>query len=436
MNDQPEQFAPAELYAAVPVGGRLRFAALAVPTYRWYWITSWVSSTGDGMENVIRNLLILQLVGTEAAAFWLGMMVLAHWVPFTVFSLYGGTLADRYDNRKIQIATQLLLMGAALGTAVATLAGFVTVWWLFGLLLVHGFAGAIGSPAQQTLIHAIVGRDKLLSAVSLNSTARQLSQVIGPGVAAFIYLAFGPGWGFLVNALTFVPLLILLAVIRVPRLHEWSGQPVVDALREGLAFIRGRPRLAALISVEMLPVIFLGHTFNSLIPIFATVVLAAGELGYALLLVASGVGAVAAALYLAYAREPRNAGAFILGTAALEVAAILTFAFSRSYPLSLALMFVVGGAAVLTQALTNTTLQLAAPDRLRGRVMGAYSFGTQGLRVVNGPLLGGAAFLFGAPAAVAASAGLVLVGLGAILAKVPQLRRSDVDVDADLRIAL
>src|SRR3989442_4108441 len=141
------------------------------------------------MENVIRNLLILQLVGKDAAAFWLGMMVFAHWVPFTAFSLYGGTLADRYDNRKIQIVTQLLLMAAATGTAVATLGGFVTVWWLFGLLLLHGFAGAIGIPAPQTLIHALVGRDKFLSAVNLNSTAHPFSQMLGPPIAEIIYLA-------------------------------------------------------------------------------------------------------------------------------------------------------------------------------------------------------------------------------------------------------
>src|SRR3989442_6312616 len=101
------------------------------------------------MENVIRNLLILQLVGKDAAAFWLGMMVFAHWVPFTAFSLYGGTLADRYDNRKIQIVTQLLLMAAATGTAVATLGGFVTVSWPICLLLLLCFYCAIRYPAQQ-----------------------------------------------------------------------------------------------------------------------------------------------------------------------------------------------------------------------------------------------------------------------------------------------
>src|SRR2546430_5142086 len=115
----------------------IRFAALQVREFRWYWLTSWISSTGDGMENVIRGLLIVQLVGIVAAPFWLGMMVFAHWVPFTLFSLYGGALADRYDTRKVQIVAQLLLMTAAFGVATATLTRAVTVSWIFGMLLVH-----------------------------------------------------------------------------------------------------------------------------------------------------------------------------------------------------------------------------------------------------------------------------------------------------------
>ena len=112
-------------------------------------------------------------------------------------------------NWKVQIVAQLLLMTAAVAIAVVTIGGVVTTWWLFGLLLLHGFAGAIGGPAQQTLIHSMVGPSKLLSAVSLNSTARQFSQVIGPAVAGFIVVAFGPGWGFLINALTVLKLITL-----------------------------------------------------------------------------------------------------------------------------------------------------------------------------------------------------------------------------------
>jgi MFS family permease len=404
----------------------MRFAALQVPTFRWYWLTSWISSTGDGMENVIRGLLVVQLVGIAAAPFWLGMMVFAHWVPFTLFSLYGGALADRYDNRKVQIAAQLLLMTAAFGVAAATLLGAVTVWWIFGLLLVHGFAGAIGGPAQQTLIHSIVGRDRLLSAVSLNSTARQLSQVIGPAVAGFIYLQFGPGWGLFVNGLTFVPLLVFLAFfIRLAPKAKIAPQPVLDALREGVAFVRSKPRIGGLIGVEMLPVIFLGHTFNSLLVVFATDYLHAGTLGYSFLLVASGVGALTAAMWMAYARRPGVAARIIVAAAAVEVAAVLVFALSSSYVLSLALMVAIGGATVLTQSFNNTALQLAAPDRIRGRVMGAYSFGTQGFRVINGPLLGVLATVFAPPLAVAGSAVVVLAGLAGIVAAVPQLRGRD-----------
>ena len=406
--------------AGVVAPRRIQFEALGVPTFRWYWITSWISSTGDGMENVIRNVLVYQLAGASAP-FWLGMMVFAHWVPFTFFSLYGGVLADRYDNRKVQIVAQLLLMTAAISIAAATLGGIVTTWWLFGLLLLHGFAGAIGGPAQQTLIHSMVGPSKLLSAVSLNSTARQFSQVIGPAVAGFIVVAFGPGWGFLINAFTFVPLLVFLAIIRVRPLSARSTTPIAAALRDGLRFVRGRPFIAALIGVEMLGVIFLGHTFNSFLVLFAHDVLHVDDLGYSFLLVGSGVGAVAAALYLAYARERRHSGRFIVGAAMAEMLAILVFAFSQSYALSFALLIIVGGAAVLTQSLTNTKIQLSAPDNLRGRVMGAYTFGTQGMRVLNGPLLGGAAIVFGAPLAVAGAAAVVFAGLAAILQRVPQL---------------
>jgi MFS family permease len=411
-----------ELGAGSVAPSSIRFEALGVPTFRWYWITSWISSTGDGMENVIRNVLVVQLA-PETAPFWLGMMVFAHWVPFTFFSLYGGVLADRYDNRKVQIVTQLLLMMAAVAIAIVTIAGVVTTWWLFGLLLLHGFAGAIGGPAQQTLIHSMVGPSKLLSAVSLNSTARQFSQVIGPAVAGFIVLAFGPGWGFLINALTFVPLLVFLAFVRVKALGVPFTTPVGAALRDGVRFVRGRPFIAALIGVEMLGVIFLGHTFNSFLVLFAYDVLHVDALGYSFLLVGSGIGAVAAALYLAYARDRRHSGRFVVAAAMAEMVAILVFAFSTNYALSFLLLVAVGGAAVLTQSLTNTKIQLSAPDNIRGRVMGAYTFGTQGMRVLNGPLLGGAAILFGAPVAVAGAAAIVFAGLGAIVARVPQLRQ-------------
>ena len=399
---------------------RSRFTALDVPTFRWYWVASWISSTGDGMENVIRNVLVVQLAGA-AAPFWLGMMVFAHWIPFTIFSLYGGVLADRYDNRKVQIVAQLLLMCAAIGVAYATLAGFVAVWWIFGLLLLHGFAGAIGNPAQQTLIHAIVGRERLLSAISLNSSARQLSQVVGPAIAGFIVVAFGPGTGFLVNAMTFIPLLVLLAVIRVKPLAERSRAPIASSLRDGIRFVRGRRLIAALIGAEMLGVIFLGHTFNSFLVLFAYDVLHVDALGYSFLLVGSGVGAVGAAIYLAYARR-QHTGRFIVSAALVEMLAILLFAFSDSYITSFLLLLAVGASAVLTQSLTNTTIQVAAPNELRGRVMGAYTFATQGMRVLNGPILGGLAILAGAPIAVGGAAVAVFVGLAAILAKVPQLR--------------
>jgi len=407
----------------VPLPRRLRFAALEVPTFRAYWAASAISITGDGMENILRNWLVWELTRSP---FWLGMTVFAHWVPYTFFSLYGGVLADRHDNRAVQLVAQFLLLAAALGVAVATLAGFVTEWWIFGFLLLHGFAGAIGGPAQQTLIHAMVGRDRLLSAVSLNSSIRQVSGVIGPVIGGAILVAFGAGWGFLVNAVTFVPLLLLLAAIRVPRLGASPPpQSTRESLKEGLRFVRRRPTLATFIAVEMLPIVFLGHAFHSLLPIFATDVLGSDARGYSLLLAGSGAGALLAAVYLAYAREVRRRGLLIVGAAMAEMAAIAFFALSTSYAVALLLLVAVGVATVLTQSVTNTMIQLAAPDQIRGRVMGAYHWGTQGLRVVNGPVLGALALAVGTPLAVAGTAGLAFFALGAILLVVPSLRAVD-----------
>lgn len=410
--------------AAAPAPPRLRFAALEVPQFRMYWLASALSITGDGMENVIRNWLVWELTRSPL---WLGMMVFAHWIPFTFFSLYGGVLADRYDNRKVQLVAQAILLAAAIGVAIATLAGFVNEWWIFGLLLLHGFAGAIGNPAQQTLIHDLVGRERLLSAVSLNSSMRQVTQVIGPLIAGYFLVVLGAGWGFLVNAMTFVPLLIVLLILR-PR-HRAAVERLTtgtrESLAEGLRFLRARPIIAGIIAIEMVPVIFLGHALNSLMPAFATDIFNVDAVGYVVLLAAGGVGAVLAAVWLAYARV-RGRGRLIVGAALAEAAAILAFAMSRNYALSFALLIVIGAAGVLTQSLANSAIQLAAPDRLRGRIMGTYSFGTQGMRVVNGPVLGGAAqALASVPIAVGGAAVVVLALLGAIAAALPGLRRLD-----------
>ena len=423
MTTRERELAAAETGVAVAGEAKgVRFAALAVPQFRTYWLASAVSITGDGMENVIRNWLVWELTHSPL---WLGMMVFAHWVPFTFFSLYGGVLADRYDNRKVQLVAQALLMTAGMSVAIVTLLGIVNEWWIFGLLLLHGFAGAIGNPAQQTLINDLVGKERLLSAISLNSSMRQVTQVIGPLIAGWFLIVLGPGWGFFANALTFVPLLLVLTAIR-PR-HRAQQERLTlgtrESLREGFAFLRTQPTIAALIALEMVPVVFLGHTLNSLMPAIATDVLHVGETGYVVLLAGSGVGALAAAVWLAYARVRRR-GIVIVAAALGETLCILLFALSTSYALSFALLLAVGGTAVITQSLTNTTIQLSAPDRLRGRVMGAYSFGTQGVRVVNGPILGGAAqLLANVPLAIGGAAVIVIALLGAIAGFVPGLRK-------------
>src|SRR5205085_8713349 len=161
----------------------------------------------------------------------------------------------------------------------------------------------------------------------------------------------------------FAPLLIVLTFLRPT--HRASLERLTlgtaDSLREGLAFLRTSPTIAALIVLEMVPVVFLGHALNSLTPAIATDVLHVGEQGYVVLLAGSGIGALVAAVWLAYARVRRR-GLVIIGAALAETLCILLFSFSTSYALSFALLLAVGGTDVITQSLTNTTIQLAGPD--------------------------------------------------------------------------
>jgi len=397
---------------------------VAVTTRRWLnrnVLAIGVSSlmADANYEMVLAVLPLFLILGLGAPVYALGLVEGVADGSSAVFKFASGYFSDRIRHRKSVATAGYAVTAAGLGLLQA-----VTTWPQ--VLLGRGVAW-IGRGARQPIRAAMlagsVEKQDLGKAFGFHQAMDTVGAVIGPAVAGFIVLAFGPGWGFLINALTFVPLLVFLALVRVKALSARSTTPIGAALRDGLRFVRGRPFIAALIGVEMLGVIFLGHTFNSFLVLFAYDVLHVDALGYSFLLVGSGIGAVAAALYLAYARDRRHTGRFIVAAAMAEMAAILVFAFSTNYALSFLLLIVVGGAAVLTQSLTNTKIQLSAPDNLRGRVMGAYTFGTQGMRVLNGPLLGGAAILFGAPIAVAGAAAVVFAGLAAILARVPQLKQ-------------
>ena len=204
-----------------------RFAALRIPAYRQYFSFSLMSMMADNIEHVISYWVMFQTFHSAALG---GFAVISHWVPFLLFSLYTGALADRYDCRRLIQVSQALFMLASLSWGLLFLAGKLQMWHAVVLLVIHGFAGVIGAPATQLIIHDMVPPEDLPSAIRLNASSRYLSILLGPAVGGGLMLLLGPAWGLLTNVLIYLPFTILLT--RFP----YTGHAVRGAGRKVQAF--------------------------------------------------------------------------------------------------------------------------------------------------------------------------------------------------------
>jgi MFS family permease len=405
-----------------------RFVALRNPTFRLYWFASICSSLGDTFEAVVRNWLVWELTGSP---FWLGIANFCHWLPFSFLGLHAGVLADRVDNRKLIRISEFFYLSSAVIMAVLVLTETVSLPLLFVLLVLHGVGGGMSQPSRQVLVHNIVGREALLNAVSLNSSARQCLQIIGPPFAGWALVTLGAGWGYVITAAMFLPLVATLTVIRVERTHQKRDASALSAwnsLKEGLRYVQSQPVLIGMLAMAVTPTILLGSSFHSMLPYFADRVFHTGATGYSFFLSASGVGAVLGAFFLSFLRTLTHKGRVVVGCLLAYALLVVGFALlARFIPVSVAALILAaaGMSWVIFNTSTNTLLQLAAPDAVRGRVMGLYSLSTFGLQVFNGPAVGTLAALLGVPAALSIVAGGILAVTVAIALCVPALRSID-----------
>jgi MFS family permease len=405
-----------------------RFAALRNPTFRLYWLASTSSSLGDTFEAVVRNWLVWELTKSP---FWLGIANFCHWLPFSLLALHAGVLADRVDNRKLIRVSEFFYLSSAAIMALLVINETVHLWLLLLLLVLHGIGGGISQPSRQVLVHNIVGREALLNAVSLNSSARQCLQVIGPPLAGWALVTIGAGWGYVITTTLFLPLVVTLTIIRVERTHQRpdaSAQSAWRSLQEGLAYVRSQPVLLGLLAMVATPTILIGTSFHSMLPYFADRVFHTGATGYSFLLSASGVGAILGALALSFMRTVTHKGKVVLGCALAYALLIMAFALSARYvPVGIAALILAmdGMAYVIYQTSMNTLLQLAAPDAIRGRVMGLYSMSTFGLQIFNGPAVGTLAVLLSVSASLTIVGSTIVAVMIAIAVTIPALKQID-----------
>ena len=378
--------------AARPAPSKQSFAALRHPGYRAQFLTYVLAMMADNIEHVISYWVLFQNFHSPALA---GFAVVSHWLPFLLFSVATGAIADRFDPRRIIQLGMGLFITASLGWGYFFVTDTLQMWHAMVLLVIHGCAGVLWQTPGQLLLYDIVGPADLPSAVRLNATARNLGVLVGPAMGGVIMLALGPSRGILLNTLFYLPLVLWLVNAPYgPRFRK--GAPPPRRAVRGLADIAqtmrditGQHVIVAMILLAGCASLFVGNAYNAQMPGFAHD-LGHGDPGvsYSMLLAADAAGALLAGVVLEsrglLAAKPRTA--IIL--AMLWCCALIGFSQASVYPLALALLFTAGFFELSFNSMAQTLVQLDAPSDIRGRVLGLFNMASLGLRAFSGVTVG------------------------------------------------
>jgi len=353
--------------------------------YRLFFAGQVVSVAGTWMQNIALAWLVIELSTSPLAV---GALAFCRFVPFFLFGLVAGVVIDRLDTRRLLLATQGAAMVVSIALAVVTLSGWATLPVVYALAAIGGLVLVFDAPGRQTLTFQMVGESELQNAVALNSGLFNASRVIGPAVAGLLIAVVGTGLCFVVNAISFLAVLVALYLIREEELYPVEKRPgtkVVAGIREGLAWAAHTP-LARIVLCVVTVVSLVGFNFNVLVPLLASQTLDVGAGTFGLLSAAFGLGALGGALATASMREasPR---VFVGGAVGFSLA-MLGLGFVHSVDVALVLLLLLGMSFSFFTSSANALVQLASPPHLRGRVMSLYLFAFAGLAPIGGLVAG------------------------------------------------
>jgi MFS family permease len=362
---------------------RHSFNSLEVPNYRRYFTGQLISLSGTWMQTVAAIWVVLSLTGSGVAV---GLTTALQFLPMLLIGAWGGLLADRIPKRRLLMTTQALMAIPALGLFAVTATGVVTLWMVYLAVFAFGSLNAIDNPTRQSFVIEMVGSDRVVNAVSLNSVVVQAARIVGPALAGILIATVGVVPCFALNALTFVAMILALWGMDPERLHAApSARREPGAIRAGLRYVLRTPELLVPLALMAL-VGTLGFNFQVVLPLLAKFSFNAGAMTYATLVSAMAVGSIAGALVNGHRGRtgPRliAGGALAFGVSALLAAAMPSLAFE------VPMLVLLGAAAVTFAATINSTLQLAVSPEMRGRVMALYSVVFLGSTPIGGPLTG------------------------------------------------
>jgi MFS family permease len=360
-----------------------------------------VSLFGTWMQTTAQGFLIYEL--TRSPAF-LGYVGFANGLPSWGLMLYGGVVADRLSRRNLMMVTQTVMMLLAFILAGLTFTGLVQPWHVLVLTFCLGIANAFDAPARQAFVSELVDQDHLTNAIALNSTMFNSATALGPAIAGITYAAFGPGWCFTVNGISFLAVLAALFAMRLaPGAPRQKRQAAFKELHEGITYTFHHPVIRMLIILVASSSLFV-VSLSTIVPAWAVKILHGDASTSGLLLSCRGAGALLAALSIASMSGRIVRGRVIASGTLILPAALTLFAVVTLRVPSLFLIAGVGFFTILVNNLCNALVQSSVPDQLRGRVMGVYTFLFFGGMPVGALLLGTLAEHLGESVAVVISA--------------------------------
>lgn len=383
----------------VGVMGRT-FEALQYPNYRLWFMGQLVSLVGTWMQTTAQGFLIFQLTHSTA---YLGYVGFAAGIPSWIFMLYGGVIADRMSRRNLLMITQTAMMILAFVQAGLTFLNIIQPWQIIVLAFLLGIANAFDAPARQAFVLELVDRRALTNAIALNSGMFNAATVVGPAVAGLTYAAFGAAWCFTINGLSFIAVIVALALMHIQQVARAprTGR-AIDQLKEGLRYTMSHSVIRTLIAVIGVGALF-GSAYATLLPAWAVDVLGGNAMTNGLLQSARGVGSLVGALMIA------SMGVFIRRGRLLTIGTfvypllLIVFAFVQWLPLSLVVLAGVGWGAMVVFNMANTLVQTQVTDVLRGRVMGVYTLTFFGGMPLGALWAGALANYIGAPQTIVIS---------------------------------
>ena len=390
--------------------------------YRLYLSGQLVSVCGTWMQQVALSWLIYRLTGSATL---LGVVGFASQIPVFVLGPVGGVISDRYSCHRVAVWTQCAALSQALLLALLTLTGWIQPLQIIFLGVALGLVYAFDMPARQALVHQMVEGEDLANAVALNSSMINAARIVGPSLAGLVVAEFGEGVCFLINAVSYIAVIVALWAMKLPEQKRATTAPVsiANSLIEG-----GRYTLATTPIRDVLLLLgvvgFMGMPYMTLMPVFATNTHKSGADALGLMFGAVGTGALIGALFLAQRKTIVGIGRVIVVATVGFGFGLILFTLTQLFWLSLLLLVVVGCGWMVLIAAANTALQTLADDHMRGRVMSLFSMMIVGMAPFGSLLAGWSADQVGAPIVVAVGGGVCAIAGMFFARQLPRLREA------------